>query len=217
MWLGLLLRITVVITCMRSQGILRVKVEVRIIMLTRICSPTGTLDRTGTWLTPRRLVRVSRGEGDFTSGSGTSEKVVEVKEDVNAFQDLYRKAVVGRTKDLDTLVFFNRFLRIGKVHYVKIQYLGGLSILVSFACSEEAESFLKNKGLWGPWFSNLDMWEGQVLAVERIAWLRIQGLPLQLFDSDIMKMVGNLFEKSVFVPSGVGEDKDLTVKCVWGC
>ncbi|KAM0037175.1 hypothetical protein Hdeb2414_s0014g00435131 [Helianthus debilis subsp. tardiflorus] len=89
------------------------------------------------------------GRGDFSSGSGSSEKEVEVKEEVNAFQDLYPKAVVGRTKDLDTLVSFDRLLRIGKVQFVKIQYLGGLSILVSFACSEEAESFLKNKGLGG--------------------------------------------------------------------
>ncbi|KAJ0436824.1 hypothetical protein HanHA300_Chr16g0595011 [Helianthus annuus] len=149
-----------------------------------------------------------------SAGSGRHEKVLEVKQDVNALVDSHRKAVVGRTVDLDTLIYFDRLLKIGKVKFSKIQYLGGLSILVSFGSTGEAVSFLENKELWGPWFSNLDLWEGQILAVERIAWLRIQGIPLHLFDSEILRMVGNLFGKALYVPSNVGDDQDLSVKCV---
>ncbi|KAF5754080.1 putative RNA recognition motif domain, nucleotide-binding alpha-beta plait domain superfamily [Helianthus annuus] len=108
-----------------------------------------------------------------SAGSGKPEKVVKVKYDVKAFEDLHWKAVVRRTADLDTLIYFDRLHKIGKVKFTKIQYLGGLSILVSFGSIDEAESFLKNKELWGAWFSKLYLWEGQVLAVERIAWLRI--------------------------------------------
>ncbi|KAJ0530840.1 hypothetical protein HanPSC8_Chr10g0437161 [Helianthus annuus] len=142
--------------------------------------------------------------------SGRPEKVAEVSNAVRVFEELHRKAVVGRTVDLDTLIYFDRLLRIGKVKYEKIQYLGGLSILLSFG----AETFLNNKELWGPWFSKLDMWEGQVLAVESIAWIRVHVFPLHLFDSEILQKIGNVFGKTLYVPKDVGEDLDLTVKCV---
>ncbi|KAM0055051.1 hypothetical protein Hdeb2414_s0006g00201631 [Helianthus debilis subsp. tardiflorus] len=140
----------------------------------------------------------------------SSEKVVPVPDDVSGCVELHRKAVVGRTADLDTLVYFDRLLSIGMVKYVKIQYLGGLSIMVSFASMEEAESFLQNKKLWGPWFSNLDLWEGQILAVERIAWLRVHGLPLHLADPEILRKIGEAYGKLLYVPKGVGEESDLS-------
>ncbi|MFS7991190.1 hypothetical protein Hanom_Chr12g01067881 [Helianthus anomalus] len=89
-----------------------------------------------------------------------------------------------------------------------------MSILVSFEHTDEAEAFLNNKDLWGPWFSKLDMWVGQVFAVERIVWLTIQGIPLHLLDFEILRKIGNVFGKTLYVPKDVGEDLDLTVKCV---
>ncbi|KAJ0431914.1 putative nucleotide-binding alpha-beta plait domain superfamily, RNA-binding domain superfamily [Helianthus annuus] len=49
-----------------------------------------------------------------------SKKVVEVSDAVRAFEELHWKAVVGRTADLDTLIYFDRLLRISKVNYEKI-------------------------------------------------------------------------------------------------
>ncbi|KAJ0534014.1 putative RNA recognition motif domain, nucleotide-binding alpha-beta plait domain superfamily [Helianthus annuus] len=161
---------------------------------------------------------VSAGVG--SSGSeksdcnGKVEKVVEVSDKVVAFDDLHRRAVVGRTVDLDTLIYFDRLLSIGKVRYVKIHYLGGLSLFISFGCSEEAETFLRNKDLWGPWFSKLDMWEGQVLAVERLAWIRVQGVLIHIMDSEVLRKIGNLYGKTLFVPKDVGDESDLSVICM---
>ncbi|KAF5815681.1 hypothetical protein HanXRQr2_Chr03g0125771 [Helianthus annuus] len=82
--------------------------------------------------------------------------------------------------------------------------------MVSFESMEEAESFLQNNKLWGPWFSNLDLWEGQILAVERIAWIRVQGLPLHLADSEILRKIGEAYGKILYVPKDVGEESDLS-------
>ncbi|KAM0020151.1 hypothetical protein Hdeb2414_s0025g00663981 [Helianthus debilis subsp. tardiflorus] len=153
---------------------------------------------------------VGHGASEIRVEGSSTEKVVSVPEDVSGCVDLHRKAVVGRTVDLDTLVYFDRLLSIGKVKFVKIQYLGGLSIMVSFESMEEAESFLQNKKLWGPWFSYLDLWEGQILAVERIAWIRVQGLPLHLADSEFLRKIGEAYGKILYVPKDVGEESDLS-------
>ncbi|KAJ0744738.1 putative RNA recognition motif domain, nucleotide-binding alpha-beta plait domain superfamily [Helianthus annuus] len=162
----------------------------------------------------RDVVGFGAAASELRMGGSSPEKVVSVPDDISGCVDLFRKAVVGRTVDLDTLVFFDRLLRIGKVKFVKIQFLGGLSIMVSFESSEEAESFLQNKKLWGPWFSNLDLWEGQTLAVERVAWIRVQGLPLHLVDSEILRKIGEAYGKILYVPMDVGEESDLSFQRV---
>ncbi|KAM0070474.1 putative RNA recognition motif domain, nucleotide-binding alpha-beta plait domain superfamily [Helianthus debilis subsp. tardiflorus] len=78
------------------------------------------------------------------------EKVVVVPDRTVAFSDLVGKAVVGRTVDLETLVDFNRLLGIAKSKFAKIHYLGGLSILVSFADEESTKTFLEASNVWGP-------------------------------------------------------------------
>ncbi|KAF5769330.1 hypothetical protein HanRHA438_Chr14g0657581 [Helianthus annuus] len=40
------------------------------------------------------------------------------------------------------------------------------------------------KEIWSPWFSRLDPWRGQTLPLERVAWLKMSGIPLHLFDSE---------------------------------
>ncbi|KAJ0815266.1 putative RNA recognition motif domain, nucleotide-binding alpha-beta plait domain superfamily [Helianthus annuus] len=162
----------------------------------------------------RDVVGFGAAASELRVGGSSSEKVVSVPDGVSGCVDLFRKAVVGRTVDLDTLVFFDRLLSIGKVKFVKIQFLGGLSIMVSFESSEEAEAFLQNKKLWGPWFSNLDLWEGQTLAVERVAWIRVQGLPLHLVDSEILRKIGEAYGKILYVPKDVGEESDLSFQRV---
>ncbi|KAI3815985.1 hypothetical protein L1987_15669 [Smallanthus sonchifolius] len=46
-----------------------------------------------------------------------------------------------------------------------------LSILSNLL--EDASDFLDNRQVWGKWFSNLEAWSGQSLALERVVWLQI--------------------------------------------
>ncbi|KAJ0785886.1 hypothetical protein HanOQP8_Chr02g0048471 [Helianthus annuus] len=83
--------------------------------------------------------------------------------------------------------------------------------MVSFEDEESASSFLKAKSIWGPWFSKLVLWEGQSLSPERVAWLKIVGIPLHLSCPEVLNSVGEFFGKVLHVPTQVEEDKDLSV------
>ncbi|KAF5792348.1 hypothetical protein HanRHA438_Chr09g0417011 [Helianthus annuus] len=124
---------------------------------------------------------------------------------------MFGLSLVGRTVDLETLVDFDKLLSIAKILVANIQYLGGLSILISFHDEASANKFLESKVVWGPWFSRLDPWNGQSLPIERVAWLRLIGIPLHLFEPEVMVQVGELFGKVLHAPKMVEEDLDLSV------
>ncbi|KAF5763710.1 hypothetical protein HanXRQr2_Chr15g0683551 [Helianthus annuus] len=88
------------------------------------------------------------------------EKVLVVPDRTVAFKELLGLAVVGKTVDLETLVDFDRLLRIIGTVYLKIQYLGGLSILIAFNDEATEKRFLEARVIWGPWFSKLEAWSG---------------------------------------------------------
>ncbi|KAJ0476569.1 putative RNA recognition motif domain, nucleotide-binding alpha-beta plait domain superfamily [Helianthus annuus] len=138
-------------------------------------------------------------------------KYVVVPDRLGAFKSMFGVSLVGRTVDLETLVDFDRLLSIAKVLVANIQYLGGLSILITFHDVASAKNFLESKVVWGPWFSKLDPWNGQSLPFERVAWLRLIGIPLHLFEPEVMVQVGELFGKVLHAPKIVEEDLDLSV------
>ncbi|KAM0046028.1 hypothetical protein Hdeb2414_s0009g00311041 [Helianthus debilis subsp. tardiflorus] len=147
------------------------------------------------------------------SGKGMAgiEKMVVVPDRTSAFKELYGSAVIGRTVDLETLVDCDKLLRIAKVDASGIQYLGGLSLIISFQDSVSANKFLDSRGIWGPWFSKLEAWGGQSLPMERVAWLSVHGIPLHLLEPNVLLQVGELFGKVLHVPKAMEEDRDLSV------
>ncbi|KAM0057459.1 putative RNA recognition motif domain, nucleotide-binding alpha-beta plait domain superfamily [Helianthus debilis subsp. tardiflorus] len=142
---------------------------------------------------------------------GGGRKLVVVPDRTTAFRDLWGIAVVARTVDLETLVDLDQLLRIAKVGYSNIQYLGGLSILISFVNKDAAKIFYEAKDVWGPWFSKLDVWEGQSMPFERVAWLRLLGVPLHLLETDVVKLVGEEVGKVLYVRKSFGGEKDLSM------
>ncbi|KAF5761678.1 putative RNA recognition motif domain, nucleotide-binding alpha-beta plait domain superfamily [Helianthus annuus] len=146
-----------------------------------------------------------------SAGSLGGRKSVVVCDRTAAFRDLWGLAVVGKTVDLEMLVDLDRLLRIAKVGFSNIQYLGGLSILISFGNEIEAKKYLDSREVWGPWFSKLAAWEGQSMPFERVAWLRLLGVPLHLVVSEVIKMVGEEFGKVLHVQKFFGDEKDLSI------
>ncbi|KAJ0539300.1 putative RNA recognition motif domain, nucleotide-binding alpha-beta plait domain superfamily [Helianthus annuus] len=138
-------------------------------------------------------------------------KYVVVPDRLGAFKSLFGVSLLGRTVDLETLVDFDRLLCIAKILVANIQYLGGLSILISFHDEASANKFLESKVVWGPWFSRLNPWNGQSFPIERVAWLRLIGIPLHLFELEVMVQVGELFGKVLHAPKMIEEDLDLSV------
>ncbi|KAM0023457.1 hypothetical protein Hdeb2414_s0023g00639691 [Helianthus debilis subsp. tardiflorus] len=95
--------------------------------------------------------------------------------------------------------------------FERLQYLGGLTILISFKDEELAKDFLDAKRIWGPWFSKLDFWSGQSLPLERVAWLKILGVPLHILDQGVVGQIGEMFGKVLYVPKMLEEEQDLSM------
>ncbi|KAM0034198.1 hypothetical protein Hdeb2414_s0016g00494731 [Helianthus debilis subsp. tardiflorus] len=148
--------------------------------------------------------------GVLGAGSATSKKTITVPDRTSAFKELYGLAVVGRTFDLETLVDFNKLLKI-KTEYARLHYLGGLSILISFAEEASAKRFLESRGVWEHWFNKLEMWTGQSLPLEMVAWLKLIGIPLHLLDMDVLSQVGDLFGKVLHTPKISDGEQDLSI------
>ncbi|KAJ0647937.1 hypothetical protein HanLR1_Chr15g0567271 [Helianthus annuus] len=121
------------------------------------------------------------------------EKVLVVPDRTVAFKELLGLAVVGKTVDLETLVDFDRLLRIIGTVYLKIQYLGGLSILIAFNDEATEKRFLEARVIWGPW---------------------IHGVPLHVLEPEVLSRIGELFGKVLHVPRFLEEDQDLSIKRV---
>ncbi|KAF5815065.1 putative RNA recognition motif domain, nucleotide-binding alpha-beta plait domain superfamily [Helianthus annuus] len=94
--------------------------------------------------------RKEKEDGGSSGAFQDSGKMVVAPDRTNAMQELKGVAVVGRTVDLETLVDLDHLLRIAKVSYGQIQYLGGLSVIISFREEPAARVFLEAKELWGP-------------------------------------------------------------------
>ncbi|KAF5799563.1 hypothetical protein HanXRQr2_Chr07g0305911 [Helianthus annuus] len=151
---------------------------------------------------------VGRFGGD---GLGFKEKTVVVPNRLFAFKELVGSAVIGRSVDLETLVDLDKLFRIAKVEVARFQYLGGLYVIISFSDADAANKFLESRQVWGPWFSKLEVWGGQSLPMERVAWLSIHGIPLNLLEAEVLMQVGELFGKVLHVPKSLFEDSDLSV------
>ncbi|KAM0065404.1 putative RNA recognition motif domain, nucleotide-binding alpha-beta plait domain superfamily [Helianthus debilis subsp. tardiflorus] len=160
----------------------------------------------------------------FVKGNGASGSVsttppkegitVEVYENIVAFQELIGSAAVGRRSNLRILnTLFSLMTKAG-VDEFSISYLGGLYVLVKLQDKERCNSFIGNHALWESWFSSLDHWNGQSLPFERIAWLKVVGVPLHLAVDEVYDSIARHFGKIVHASDRSPDDIDLSVNCI---
>ncbi|KAK9067565.1 hypothetical protein SSX86_011676 [Deinandra increscens subsp. villosa] len=137
-------------------------------------------------------------------------KKIDVDNHVHAFSSMHGKALVVKMVDLQGLKNIKVILSELCQGTGKVQYLGGLDVFVSFEDSEAAEIVLEAAKLRVNTFSSVTIWSGQPLAFERIAWLKVKGIPLHLHTNNVVDVVGNLFGKVVHNASKGEYDHDLS-------
>ncbi|KAJ0629388.1 putative RNA recognition motif domain, nucleotide-binding alpha-beta plait domain superfamily [Helianthus annuus] len=142
------------------------------------------------------------------------EEIIEVSQFVQAFKDRYGRALVGRVIDLVTLRTLDCLASKAGVVGMEIQYIGGFYVLITFSSEEEAREFLEVTRANHPWFSSLDVWMGQPLPYERIAWLNIHGVPLHLSDNEVYDSIGRRFGKVIHASQLQQDDRNLSFDCV---
>ncbi|KAM0062150.1 putative RNA recognition motif domain, nucleotide-binding alpha-beta plait domain superfamily [Helianthus debilis subsp. tardiflorus] len=99
--------------------------------------------------------------------------------------------LLGDLKDLQSLTSLKEWLGSVRLDKVGIRYVGGLSVILVFEDKVSMMDFLSTKEVWESIFVTLVLWGGQKLRCERIAWLRILGIPLLLFENMVAERIAS--------------------------
>ncbi|KAD7479058.1 hypothetical protein E3N88_02194 [Mikania micrantha] len=97
-----------------------------------------------------------------------------------------------------------------------LRYLGGLHVMISFKNKVDADSILSDCSKWEHWFTKLKTWEGNYIPYERIAiiaWLKVHGVPPQLWDPVVINLMGEKVGKLIQKSEASMEDSDLSLDC----
>ncbi|KAJ0821011.1 putative RNA recognition motif domain, nucleotide-binding alpha-beta plait domain superfamily [Helianthus annuus] len=140
------------------------------------------------------------------------EDMVDIDPAVFTLTDLFGRAFVGRAKDFNSLRLMNVSMLSAGYDEAEIQYIGGLSVILSFRCQEVAGRFFEDKGSWGSWLQALDTWIGQSLPFKHLAWINIHGFPPppHLVAQEVFNTIGQKYGKVVRPSQMKKTDGDLT-------
>ncbi|KAJ0795042.1 putative RNA recognition motif domain, nucleotide-binding alpha-beta plait domain superfamily [Helianthus annuus] len=148
------------------------------------------------------------------SGSQDSLRVIEVHKETSAFFAFQERAVIGRSVNAKMLAELNVLLASSGFGNAKVYYAGGLYVLIVFPEDYEALEFVNNGSCWESWFSSLDMWVGQSLPFERIAWLKFVGVLVHLAENKVFDNMAEYYGKVVYASHLSPEVRDLSVNRV---
>ncbi|KAM0008400.1 hypothetical protein Hdeb2414_s0003g00115691 [Helianthus debilis subsp. tardiflorus] len=139
---------------------------------------------------------------------------IRVKAEVSAMGSRHDKAVLARARDFAALVDIKNLMSTAGHSKVEYQYVGGYNPLLVFDDEGSAVEFVSNDLEWKKWFTHADIWVGQGVAFEGIAWLRVHSVPLHLFCNEVILDICSRYG-SVAKPPQISEgDGDLSTVCV---
>ncbi|KAK9074758.1 hypothetical protein SSX86_003076 [Deinandra increscens subsp. villosa] len=101
--------------------------------------------------------------------------------------------VIGRLKRWEVLDKFVTELD-GKLGYASsVRYVGGMRLMLSFVESEDAKEYCNDRSSWGPWFHSVVLWTQEYKKCERIARIRIFGVPLSLWTCETFERIAKRY------------------------
>ncbi|KAF5795990.1 hypothetical protein HanXRQr2_Chr08g0346091 [Helianthus annuus] len=142
------------------------------------------------------------------------EKVLEISEFVKPNVEWINKSLIVRTADLSTLIKLDKLLASVVGVNVDFIYVGGFYLIFIFDSKEELFYFKDEVPMVKSWFPWMEVWNGQSLPFERIAWLKITGVPLHLLHNEVFDSVGRMYGKIVHASGMCKESYDLTYDLV---
>lgn len=70
--------------------------------------------------------------------------------------------------------------------------MGGRKVLLQSEDLDKISKFIEEEEVWwSKWFSRIKLWSPSNIADERLAWIRITGLPLQVWNQKMFERIGN--------------------------
>lgn len=154
---------------------------------------------------------------DALTGKKTThrEKIITIdQEEESLMKPWFSSSLVARAKQLSTVEEIHSLASSANVQHMQVRYLGGLFLLLSFPSQKVAETFLKATQVWEDWFSKMEQWRGQSIPYERIAWLRIHGVPPHLWNPSVFNKIGSSYCRLLRSAEAKWEDRNLSYECV---
>ncbi|CAH1437071.1 unnamed protein product [Lactuca virosa] len=120
---------------------------------------------------------------------------------------LKKSLLIGEAHSLD---------HIGTIHAMGIlndetKYLGGLRLAIHFGCSKDADVYLENKKHWKDWFKWIVRADQQELNYERMVWLKILGVPLNLWDEQNFSLIVSKFGRVISPFDNIANRRDYSM------
>ncbi|KAK9052503.1 hypothetical protein SSX86_029132 [Deinandra increscens subsp. villosa] len=105
--------------------------------------------------------------------------------------------VIGKVKNFDVLDNFITDLD-GKLgNALSVRYVGGMRLMISFLNNEDAKDYCEDKTKWGKWFHSMVLWTEGYKEFERVARIKIYGVPLAIWTAETFEKIASRYGKIV--------------------
>lgn len=121
-------------------------------------------------------------------------------------------SLLGEAFNVSSLQEVGRKLRqVESLGRTELRYIGGLRVLITLESEAKANLLLhEGKNVWEEVFSSLSIWEGQALNFQRVAWIKIQGVSPNLWDSSVFDQIGIRYGRIIHRSEASLSDGDLS-------
>ncbi|KAL4589627.1 hypothetical protein LXL04_002535 [Taraxacum kok-saghyz] len=118
--------------------------------------------------------------------------------------------LVGEAKSFDMLCSLPSLIGMEGYDILETKYLGGMQVIIKFKSDKAAKVFRANKCIWSKWFTWVEANRSRPGGQERIAWVKIVGIPLHAWDEDNLHTVASSYGKVLVNASPFWGNKDIS-------
>ncbi|KAM0041946.1 hypothetical protein Hdeb2414_s0011g00372321 [Helianthus debilis subsp. tardiflorus] len=147
-----------------------------------------------------------------------SKKTLTVEDRPALYPDhCVMRSVIGDVRNVKEFGSIRNMLKVGGFSECSVGYIGGLKVLLVFKNKKSAVEFVTRiKEVWEEVLSSAVFWEGQHVDFERVACLRVVGMPLQLRDPKFFDRIAEMFGSLVSCSEFSWQQVDNATGFAWG-
>ncbi|KAL4569955.1 hypothetical protein LXL04_025604 [Taraxacum kok-saghyz] len=92
----------------------------------------------------------------------------------------------------------------------ELKYIGGMQIVIKFKTVTATDNFKQNKNFWLKWFVDVKNYDGKAGSFERVAWIKITGIPSIAWDEVNFAAIGTSFGKVIHNHNNFWDSQDVS-------
>ncbi|KAJ0454207.1 putative RNA recognition motif domain, nucleotide-binding alpha-beta plait domain superfamily [Helianthus annuus] len=151
---------------------------------------------------------------DAVKGVRRQEDLVSVvlpDDSMNDMGDWNKRTFLLEAKSIENLCRAKIILNEICSHSMEVRYAGGLSILITVGSQMVAEEIMTTyKKQIEEFFTQVIFWKEDMVRYERLAWIRVCGVPISLRKKETFNAIGGYLGKVVKEADATTEDNNLT-------